>query len=245
MARPIALRRFVMQTLPIVSLDSWSTAWNTTFNAGKAAHMVISSHPPASTAPPLLPNMKPVPYANEVKHLSLVTTSALQLSSHFHSLLLPVGYRVYLLRRLAYRVTSPAFVKRLYVALLQLSLEYASSVWDGACRKKDSFALERTQLSIARAVLRRSRRNASNREVLEEIGWPTLAWRRRRAKLSLLWQVLHGQGPPSLQRIAMETAAVRAHQSSLGNQLCVAYPMCRTRRRAQLFFFLLSALLPF
>ena len=123
----------------VVSLDSSSTAWSTTFNAGTSAHMVLFSHPPASTAPPLLLNMKPVPYANEVKHLGLVITSTLQWSSHIHSLLLRVGYRVYLLKRLAYRVTSPAFVKRLYVALLRPSLEYASSVWDGACRKKGQF----------------------------------------------------------------------------------------------------------
>ena len=43
------------------------------------------------------------------------------------------------------------------------------------------------------------------------------------------------RAPPSLQRTALETAAVRTDQNSLRNQLCVAHPKCRTRRRAQSF----------
>ena len=151
--------------------------------------------------------------------------------AHILELLRRVGYRLYLLRRLAYRVASPDFVKKLYLSLIRSSLEYASAVWDGRCRRKDSLALERAQLSLARAILRRSRRSVSNENVLAEIGWPTLAWRRRRTKLSLLWQLLHGQGPLDLQRVANETAAVRTGYN-LRKQLTVAPPRCRSRRRA-------------
>ena len=218
----------------IERLDTWSASWNTTFNAEKSAHMLISWHPSDTVIPTLALDNNSVPYAHEVKHLGLVITSSLRWSTHIHNLLLRVGYRIHLLKRLAYRVASPLFVKQLYVCLLRPSLEYASPVWDGACLKKDSLVLERAQLSVARAILRRGRRCASNREVLEEIGWPTLAWRRRRSKLSLLWQLFHGQGPPSLQKVTGETAAVRtAHD--LRNQLRVAHPLCRTKRRAQSF----------
>ena len=36
----------------------------------------------------------------------------------------------------------------------------------------------------------------SNTDVLTRIGWPTLAWRRRRYKHFLFWQMTKGQGPP-------------------------------------------------
>ena len=66
-------------------------------------------------------------------------------------------------------------VKRLFVGLVRPALEYASPVWDG-CPKRDSVALERIQLAVARAVLRSSRRDVSNTETHRRIGWPTLAY---------------------------------------------------------------------
>ena len=85
-------------------LDSWSSTWNTKFNAGKSAHMVFSSaRLPSDTIAPSqwTLNQDPVPLVNEVKHLGLMLTSTLQWSAHIHALLLRVGYRIYLLKRLA------------------------------------------------------------------------------------------------------------------------------------------------
>ena len=104
----------------------------------------------------------------------------------------------------------------------------------GVAQKKDRLALERVQLSVARAILHRSRRSMSNRDVLAEIGWPTLAWGRRRFKLLMLWQLLHGQSPPVLQHVAEDTAAARVGYN-LRNQLSVEPLLCRSRRRTQSF----------
>ena len=83
-------------------------------------------------------------------------------------------------------------------AAVLLSRQYAAPVWD-ACSQHDTIAMERFQLSMARAILHVRRRQTHNVDVLATIGWPTLAWRRRRQKLFLLWDLLHGGGPPSLR----------------------------------------------
>ena len=104
--------------------------------------------------------------------------------------------------------------------------EYAPTVWDG-CPKRDSVALERIQLAVARAVLRCSRRDVSNMETLCRSGWPTLAWRCRRQKLSVLWDLLQQRGPPKLCDKVPRTAAQHCDYS-LRNSSSPAIPLCRT-----------------
>ena len=110
--------------------------------------------------------------------------------------------------------------------------KYASPVWD-SCTKADALALERLQLSVARAIVKKGRRVASNSVVLEMIGWPTLAWRRRCLKLVLLWKLIHGHGPPALRAQLPTCVSVRAKQSLRRDTL--AMPLCRTQRRLQSF----------
>ena len=118
-------------------------------------------------------------------------------------------------------------------SLVRPALEYASPVWDG-CQKRDSVALERIQLAVARAVLRCSRRDVSHTETLRRIGWPTMEWRRRRQKLSVLWDLLQQRGPPKLCDKVPRTAAQRC-DDSLRNSSSPAIPLCRTFHRQNSF----------
>ena len=85
-----------------------------------------------------------------------------------------VGYKAFILKRLAYRCQADGFVRHMFMTVVRPILEYASPVWD-SCTKADALALERLQLSVARAIVKKGRRVASNSAVLEMIGWPTLA----------------------------------------------------------------------
>ena len=108
----------------------------------------------------------------------------------------------------------------------------AAPPWD-SCSKHDAMSLERVQLSVARAILPTSRRSCHNTDVLRKIGWPTLAWRRRRQKLLLLWDLLQGSGPPNL-RNQVSPASTRT-QYCLRNPLSLAAPHCRTVHRLKSF----------
>ena len=77
----------------LVHLNSWSTTWNTTFNAGKSAHMLTSARPPPAAVSALSLGLSVVPYSTEVKHLGLLLTSNLDWSLHIYALLRRVGYR--------------------------------------------------------------------------------------------------------------------------------------------------------
>ena len=126
----------------------------------------------------------------------------------------------------------------MFVSFIRSSLEYAAPVWD-ACHIRDAMALERIQLSIARAVLKLSRHDHSNISVLEAIGWPSLAWRRRRFKLLLLWDLLHGGGPPLLHEQVPPTVSSRSPYP-LRNSLSISLPTCHSSRYSK--SFLVSAI---
>ena len=150
-----------------------------------------------------------------------------------NSLLQRQRYNIFLLKRLAQRRNSSEVVKKLYMGLVRPAFEYASAVWDN-CTQQDRLALERAQLSIARSILRCPRRTSHNWEVLKKIDWPTLAWRRRRYKLMLLWDLLHGWGPPNLVKHIPKAVSDRCN-FALRNASSIETPLCRTSHRSSSF----------
>ena len=98
---------------------------------------------------------------------------------------------------------------------------------------------ERIQLSIARAVLKLGRHDHSNISVLEAIGWPSLAWRRRRFKLLLLWDLLHGGGPPLLHE-QVPPLSLLVLPILFVNSLSISLPTCHSSRYSK--SFLVSAI---
>ena len=97
------------------------------------------------------------------------------------------------------------FFSFLYTALLGPCLEYSTAVWDN-CSAHDAYSLERIQLSLARSAaalhMHCSAHSLSKSSPLQILNWPTLAWRRRRSKLILFWQLVHGLGPPPLRKLS-------------------------------------------
>ena len=85
-----------------------------------------------------------------------------------------MGFKIYILRRLANRVGSTFFIIRLYLALVRPVLEYGSVVWDSFL-KADAVSLERLQLVVARSILRCSRQSMASSAVLATLDWLTLA----------------------------------------------------------------------
>ena len=75
---------------------------------------------------------------------------SLSWSAHIASLGRQVGWKVLLLKHLAFRANIPLSVLSLsrYKTLVRPCMEYASSVWDN-CSAADSATLERLQLSLS------------------------------------------------------------------------------------------------
>ncbi len=187
-------------------------------------------HPdPVLTAPTLSLASNTIPLVSSTSHLGVRLSNSLTWSDHISASLQRLNFKIFMLKRLARRTGASDVAKRLYLGLVRPSLEYAGPVWD-ACSHRDAMAAERLQLAVARCILRCSRRDVHNVDVLTRINWPTLAWRRRRFKLLLLWDLLHNRGPPSLQAQVPQTASSRMSYS-LRNKMSIAFPVCQSSRR--------------
>ena len=84
-----------------------------------------------------------------------------------------------------------------------------------------------------RAILHTRSCQMHNVEVLAIITLPALAWRRRRHKLSLLWDLLHGGCPPSPRSQVSSPVSPRCSLSL--NPLTLSLPSCRTSHRLKSF----------
>ena len=96
-------------------------------------------------------------------HLGVRISTTLSWSDHVSNIIRRVKFKVFLLKCLARRHGSAELVKRLYCCLVRPVFEYAAPVWD-ACSQHDTIAMERFQLSIARAILHVRRRQTHNVE---------------------------------------------------------------------------------
>ena len=216
------------------NIQQWAVEWSTSFNAGKSAVIRFCGKKRAerSSLQPLQLGNAEIPIHEATKHLGVTLTKSLNWSKHIDYILHRVNHKVYILKRLAYKCPNQHFVCRLFVCLVRPILEYAGPVWD-SCSKADCIRLERVQVSVARSILRMDRHVVSNADVLETIGWPTLAWRRRRCKLLFFWKLLHGHGPPSLRVCVPPSIDDRAQQNLRRKTFEV--PKCRTEKRRQSF----------
>ena len=104
-------------------------------------------------------------------------------------------------------------LSKFYMTFVRPRLEYASAVWGGSSTHSDALYLERVQNSIARTIVGSSNSTEDvpvrSSAALKHLGWPTLAWRRRRSCLRFLWQLLHSEGPPQLSHSLPRTANAR------------------------------------
>ena len=185
------------------AVSAWASNWNTKFHPLKSSQITFQRNGHHSDHGVL---------SECIYIYGIAVPRTTERCMHIRTTIHHQNHRVFILKRLAYRTSYRDLVSIMYKGLARPILEYAAVVWD-ACPKSDVIALERPQLSVARTILRLSRRSTSNIDVLHAIGWPTLAWRRRRLKLLCLWRLMHGDGPPVLRARLPSSASARTDYS--------------------------------
>ena len=77
--------------------------------------------------------------------------------------------------------------EKAYTALVRPTVEYASSVWDPHLQKDTCIhKLEMMQRRSARYVTNRHNSTSSVETILQQLKWPTLDERRKKARLTLI-----------------------------------------------------------
>ena len=219
--------------------SSWATCWNGRFSPEKTVLMEIKPSNSASTPlSPVLLEGQPVNILVHHKHLGITFQSDLSWSAHLEKLISKGTQRAGLLKLMSRTLPSDVIAK-LYLHYVRPVLEYASPLWHSATPATTALAMERIQASIARTVLRADWMTPKD-QLLEQLAWPSLRWRRTVASLAMFHKLLHMQHTPL-------STCIPPHLSELSSRsrrkpLDVRLPPTRTSRYAKSFFFHCSLL---
>ncbi len=89
------------------------------------------------------------------------------------------------------RIKNMALNEHTYKALVRPKLEYASIVWDPPTVTLNK-QVEKVQRRAAHYVTGRYHNTSSIGEILQDLHWPTLEQRRKDARATMLYKVVHG-----------------------------------------------------
>ena len=114
---------------------------------------------------------------------------------------------------LKYSLDRKSLIK-IYFSFIRPVLEYANLVWDN-CTLRESNLLEDVQVSAAR-IITGLRINSSRTALYQELGWDTLACRRKIHKLALFYKIVYSIAPQYLQDLLLPNISPQ-HSYTLRN----------------------------
>ena len=175
------------------ALFDWGRTWGLKFNVSKCSimHLACLRSPPVRF---YTLGGEVICSVSESKYLGVVLSdndgsSSSQWKAHIDSMVSKDSQKLGFLRRNLRG--SPYKLRELaYVTLVRSSLEYCGSVWDPTV-KGEAEKLERVQKRAARWA-RGARGIISITALLNDLGWPSLADRRRNQRLCLFYKLLNG-----------------------------------------------------
>jgi hypothetical protein len=176
-------------------LSTWADRWLVTFNATKTVYLKITRKVNPTPNPILFLNGEQIKEVSVHKHLGLTFNETLTWTDHIKNLSTKAAQCVGLLRRICRDVPREC-LEILYKYMIRPLLEYGDVIFDGSADthlKK----LEDVQRQAALACTG-AYRHTKHDILLDELGWPPLALRRKNHRMSQMYKIQMGLAPPYL-----------------------------------------------
>ena len=173
----------------LTSLEDWEEKWNMDFNPSKCEVLHITNKRNPVNSEYHLHGVK-LGVTKGGKYLGVTISPKLTWTKHIDKAVKKAnGSRAFLQRNLR---KCPRNIKELgYKTLVRPIIEYASTVWDPhtiTTIKK----IEMVQRRAARFVCSNFNRRCSVTAMLQSLGWATLERRRKEAKATMMYRIVHG-----------------------------------------------------
>ena len=171
-------------------IAKWEKTWLMEFNVSKCFAMRVGRQRGRSKMDPptYILHGQLLRITDSTKYLGLTITSDLKWNSHIQKVTAN-SVLGFLKRNL--RIASKAVKTQAYDTLVRPHLEYACTVWD-PYTQVNLRRLDSVQRRAARYVCNRWHNTSSVSVMLNELSWESLARRGERARLCMIYKVVHG-----------------------------------------------------
>jgi hypothetical protein len=213
------------------NINGWANRWHVDFSPPKTKELLISRKRNTINHPDLYLDNEIISSVDHHKHLGLIISSDLSWAEHINSIADKANRRLGILRSLKYKLDRLS-LEKIYIGFIRPLLEYGDIVWDTPLEVVD--ILEKIQLNAARIVVGATAK-ASTQGLYQETCWEPLHSRRQFHRLSLMYNIVHGNSPSYLRDLVPNLVANRTGYL-LRNRGDLDPPLARLNVYANSFF---------
>ena len=179
------------------TLHSWSLQWLLPFNANKTVYMIFSKRRNKPNFSLYLGGSQ-IQEVTSHTHLGLIFQENMSWNLNIDQICKKCSKRVFGLRLIQKLVPRKTLVN-LYKTMVRPVIEYACAVYDNL-NLYETVRLERIQRNAALIVTGAFTRTATDK-LLEDLGWNSLADRRKFYRMSTMYKITHDLTPNYLKRL--------------------------------------------
>lgn len=172
-------------------IEQWCKKWKMELNVKKCAHVSFTRKTKTKVETCYQLNNETVTKQQTVKYLGVTLSADCTWNAHINDVVMRAGRALGFLKR-NLRKSTKSIKELVYLSYVRPVLEYACTVWDPS-QQNHIVALERIQSCAARFVLVRYGRFESVTDMIKELGWSTLALRRRNLRLKFLYNIYNNK----------------------------------------------------
>jgi hypothetical protein len=213
------------------ALATWEQRWKMSFHPQKCSTVHMTRRRTTQERGYLLHGHR-LQEETQVKYLGVTLTKDLKWGPHISNITTKANRTLGFIRRNV-RIASKTIKAAAYKALVRPVIEYASCVWDPHTAE-DINTLENVQRRAARWVSHRFRQTSSVDNMLQDLEWPTLQARRRRARLIMFYKVHNNLA--FVNSSLLPTVSRLSHKTRKSHPLQYDVPSNRTQYRQMTFF---------
>ena len=213
----------------LLKISEWAAQWLMIFNVLKNEAMTLSLRNNPPLQPPLFLDGNPIKEVTQHTHLGITFSSKMSWKPHVDRICFRAGQRNNILRKLKFRLPRKT-LENLFKSLVRPILEYGDVVFDD-----NSVALsqriEAIQFDAARTCTG-SLISTNRNSLLHELGWNTLADRRKNHKLILYYKIVNHLTPQYLYELLPRRVADISNYSLRNAQHRSLVPTRTTRYKS-------------
>ena len=199
------------------NIQRYGHKWKITFNGTKTIQQTFSLKN-TPNIPRLVFDGQTIPIRDNHKHLGINISSDLRFKTHVNETIKKVNKALGPIYPIA-KYIPRRILLQIYTTYIQPYFDYCDTIYDGLITKTDALRLERLQNRVARLITGTLLRTPTDK-LREELGWATLANRRKIHKLLLFHhlQTHNPQIPEYINSILPDTRATQTGRNLRNSQ---------------------------